>query len=97
MFNAFAVQVNGVVVVPGVHDEATPFSPSRRYVTTVVLVEVLPEVTCKTQHAYTSATSGNTLKTRYIKDVLVFWLLGSISMAAYTDVSHHIIFHITKV
>ena len=38
------VVVEGVVVVPGVPDEAEPLTPARRDVTSVILVEVLPQV-----------------------------------------------------
>lgn len=42
----FAVHVDAVVVVAGVHYKATPFPPSWRYVRAVVFVQILAEVSC---------------------------------------------------
>lgn len=46
VLDALAVEVDGVVVVARVHDEAGPLAPAGRDVAAVVLVQVLAEVAC---------------------------------------------------
>lgn len=38
------IQIDAVVVVLGVHDQAAPLAPTRRYIGTVVLVQILAKV-----------------------------------------------------
>lgn len=46
------VHIDAVVVILGVHDEAAPFTPSRRYVRPVVLVQVFTEVAYNKRYKY---------------------------------------------
>jgi hypothetical protein len=47
MFDFLSIEVDGVVVIARVHDKTSPFPPSGRDVTAVVLVQVLAKIPCK--------------------------------------------------
>lgn len=47
VFDLLAVHVDGIVVILGVHDEASPFPPTGRNVRAVILVQVFAEVACE--------------------------------------------------
>jgi hypothetical protein len=53
VLDALTVDIYAIVIVARVHDETSPFSPARRNVTSIILIQVLAEIslTNKTYNA----------------------------------------------
>lgn len=52
MLDLLPIHVDGVIVILGIHDQSTPFSPSGRYVRPIILVQVFAKITCNVKRNF---------------------------------------------
>lgn len=50
MSDFLSIHVDAIIVVFGIHNEATPFTPSGRYVRSIVFIQIFAEVSFKMEN-----------------------------------------------